>query len=403
MNHSIMKQLLFTLIIISILTGCKTKKQESEKAINLLPLNTYFPNSELPAAIMGYSNKEGQMKWYAYGPSVWGGKDTINENNVFRIYSMTKAIASVAALQLVEKDSIGLDDPLDKLMPEMTSIPILTKDGELVTASKTITLRNLLTHTAGFGYEFLDNRLQSFDKSDWKYDDLPRLFEAGKRWQYGTNIDWVGKIIEKISGEDLETYLRKNITGPLKMNSTWFNVPENLKENIVSWGVRDSIGFQEYPRIPSELVTKYNAGGGLFGSPKDYLTFLECIMNNGKYDGGQILKSETVELMFKNQLPNGLTLNYGLPVGGLPNTMGDLLDETDTYGLAWAIEDSEDELVRTKGSVYWSGLANSYYTLDKDKGIAIVYFTQFLPFNDKVSYDFYRLFEKEVYRSLKIK
>lgn len=211
------------------------------------------------------------------------------------------------------------------------------------------------------------------------------------------------KIIEKISGEDLETYLRKNVTGPLKMNSTWFNVPENLKENIVSWGVRDSIGLQEYPRVPDEPVTEYSAGGGLFGSPKDYITFLECIMNNGKYDGGQILKPETIELMFKNQLPNGLSINWGIPDSGLPETMGRFPDESDTYGLAWAIENSEDELVRTKGPIYWSGIANSYYTLDKDKGIAVVYFTQFLPFNDKVSYDFYRLFEKEVYTSLKTK
>lgn len=398
-----MKQLLYALILISILTGCKTENQESKGVIDKLPLKTYFQNSEIPAAIMGYTTKEGKMSWYAFGPSVWAEKDTINENNIFRIYSMTKAIASVAALQLVEQELIGLDDPLDELMPEMTSIPILTATGELSEAKKVITLRHLLTHTAGFGYNFLDYRLQSFDKSEWKYDDLPRLFEAGDRWQYGTNLDWVGKIIEKISGEDLETYLRKNVTGPLKMNSTWFNVPENLQENIVSWGARDSIGFQEYPRIPTEQVTEYGAGGGLFGSPKDYLTFLECIMSNGKYEGGQILKPETVELMFKNQLPNGLKLNFDLPKDGLPETMGGFLDESDTYGLAWAIEGNEDELVRTKGSVYWAGIANSYYTLDKDKGIAIVYFTQFFPFNDKVSYDFYRLFEKKVYNSLKTK
>jgi CubicO group peptidase (beta-lactamase class C family) len=398
-----MKQLLFVIIILSIITGCKTEIQESKKVIDPLPLNAYFQNSELPAAIMGYTTKEGKMEWFAFGPSVWGGKDTISENNIFRIYSMTKAIASVAALQLVEQELIGLDDPLDELMPEMTSIPILSEKGELIEAKKVITLRHLLTHTAGFGYDLLDYRLQSFDKSEWKYDDLPRLFEAGDRWQYGTNLDWVGKIIEKISREDLETYLRKNVTGPLKMNSTWFNVPENLQENIVSWGARDSIGFQEYPRIPAEQVTEYSAGGGLFGSPKDYLTFLECIMSNGKYDGGQILKAETVKLMFGNQLPNGLRLNYGLPEGGLPESMGRFPDESDTYGLAWAIEDSEDELIRTKGSVYWSGKANSYYTLDKDKGTAVVYFTQFFPFNDKVSYDFYRLFEKEVYTSLKTK
>ena len=104
--------------------------------------------------------------------------------------------------------------------------------------------------------------------------------------------------------------------------------------------------------------------------------------------------------MFKDALPEGLTLNFGLPEEGLPETIGHFPDESDTYSLAWAIENNSDEMVRTKGSIYWAGVANSYYTLDKDKGIAIVYFTQFLPFNDKVSYDFYRLFEKEVYTSL---
>ena len=396
-----MKQLLFLLLIISII-GCNAEKQQNNVAPDELSLETYFQNSHLPAAIMGYSNKEGKMDWYAFGPSVWGGKDTLSENNIFRIYSMTKAIASVAALQLVEKGLINLDDPLDKLIPEMTSIPIWTETGELVEAKKAITLRHLLTHTAGFGYDFMDYRLPSFDKSEWEYDDLPRLFEAGEKWQYGTNTDWVGKIVEKISGEDLETYLRNHITGPLQMNSTWFNVPDNLKENVVSWGVRDSIGFKEYPRIPAEVVTEYSAGGGLFSSPKDYLTFLNCIMNDGKYDGGQILKPETVEMMFENQL-EGFSLNFDIPESGLIDTLGSYPDESDTYGLAWAIENSEDELVRNKGAVYWAGIANSYYTLDKEQGVAVVYFTQFLPFNDKVSYDFYRLFEKEVYTSLKTK
>ena len=146
-----MKKLLFVLIIISIIS-CKTEKQESKVALDELSLKTYFQKSQLPSAIMGYSNKEGKMEWFAFGPSIWGGKDTVSENNIFRIYSMTKAIASVAALQLVEKGLIGLDDPLDKLMPEITSIPILKETGELVEAKKAITLRNLLTHTAGFGY-----------------------------------------------------------------------------------------------------------------------------------------------------------------------------------------------------------------------------------------------------------
>lgn len=392
-----MKISLLALIIYLIVPGFKAYNQENIVVIDDLSLKTYFQNSQLPAAIMGFVTKEGKMHWFAFGPAIWGGKDTVNENNIFRIYSMTKAIASVAALQLVEKGLIGLDDPLGKLMPEMTSIPILTETGELVEAKKSITLRNLLTHTAGFGYDFFDFRLKSFDKTEWKYDDLPRLFEAGKRWNYGTNTDWVGKIIEKISGEDLETYLRNHVTGPLQMNSTWFNVPDYLKENIVSWGMRDSTGFKEFMRIPAKVQTELSAGGGLFSSPKDYLSFLNCMMNDGKYNGGQILKPETVEMMFNNQL-DGFSIEWGIL-----GRYGGFFDESDLFGLAWAIENSDDEYVRNKGAVYWAGSANTYFTLDKDKGVALVYFTQFFPLNDKVSYEFYRLFEKAVYSGLKTK
>lgn len=381
-----MKKLLFVIIIISIFVGCKSDKKEIIEEIAPSQLSACFENSSIPSAIMGHSSMDGKMKWYAFGPSVWSERDTVNENNIFRIYSMTKAITSVAAMQLVEEGLIGLDDPLNELMPEMTSIPILTLEGKFVEAKKAITLRHLLTHTAGFVYSLDETRQKAFDENEWTHDHFPRLFEAGEQWQYGTNLNWVGAIIEKVSGEDLETYFRKNITGPLKMNSTWFNVPENLEKNIVSWGARDSIGFEEYTRVPEEPVTYYNAGGGLFGSPKDYLNFLVCIMNQGKYEGGQILKSETIELMYENHLPNGLTL-----------TLKGELTESDTHGLAWAIEDSENEMVRSKGSVYWGGAANSFYSLDNKKDVAIVYFTNYFPWMDKETYDFYRLFEKEVY------
>ena len=393
----IMKKLVLAIIISAVLLGCKTEEKQIPKEKSTSQLIEYFESSKLPAAVMGSVSKDGEMVWKSFGPAVWGETDTINENNIFRIFSMTKAIASVAAMQLVEQGKIDLDDPLDELMPEMTSIPILNENGDLNEAQNAITLRHLLTHTAGFGYDFIDPRLQNFDRTGWEYEDLPRLFEAGERWQYGTSTDWVGKIVEKISGKDLESYIRENITGPLKMNSTWFNVPEELKENIVSWGQRDSLEYQEFPRIPTEIVTEFSAGGGLFASPKDYLTFLQCILNKGQYEGGQILKAETVESLFTNQLPDSLNLNFDLPPEGLPDSEGQFLDETDVHGLAWAIENSEDELVRSKSSVYWAGIANSYYTLDKEEGVAVVYFTQFLPFNDKISYDFYRLYEKEVY------
>ncbi len=397
-----MKKLLLSIMIISTFLGCRTEKKEIEKEKEASQLRAYFEKSTLPAAIMGYTTRDGGMEWSAFGPSIWSGKDTIRANNIFRIFSMTKAIASVAAMQLVEKGLLGLDDPLNELMPEMTSIPILKEDGELYFSEASITLRHLLTHTSGFGYDFISPRLGNFKPESWEYEDKPRLFEPGLRWHYGTSTDWVGKIIEKVSEQDLETYLREHVTGPLGMNSTWFNVPDSLTQKIVSWGTRDSTGFKEYERIPRQPVTSFNAGGGLFSSPSDYLTFLKCILNDGKFDNGQILQPESVEMMFKNQLPSAMSMDHNLPDEGLPENVGRFMDESDTYGLAWAIENSEDEKVRARGSAYWAGIANSYYTVDKKNEIAIVYFTQFFPFNDKESYDFYRLYENEVFSNLKI-
>ena len=388
----------FLLIIVSIaFLGCQMEEKEGVPT----SLIDYFGESSLPAAIMGSTTKDGKSTWYAFGPSRWGTTDTVNEDHIFRIFSMTKAIASVAALQLVEKGSIGLDEPLNELMPEMVSIPILNEEGELTESDQVITLRHLLTHTAGFGYDFTSERLNSFNPENWEHEDKPRLFEPGTKWKYGTNTDWVGKIVEKLSGQNLEEYFRNNITGPLQMNSTWFNVPDHLKDRIVSWGSKDSTGFQEFSRLPEKPATTYSAGGGLFSSPRDYMTFLNCMLNYGEYDGGQLLKRETFVSMLMDHLPKEVTLNYEQFENNVMSSTGEFANESDRWGLAWAIEANKNESTRPLGSVYWAGAANSYYTLDVENQIAIVYFTQYLPFNDKESFDFYRLFEKEVYAGTK--
>lgn len=177
-----MKNQLWLIAAIVSLFGCQ--KKESDEVPS--SLTTYFKQTSLPAAIMGYTTRDGKTTWYAFGPSIWGKTDTVTENHIFRIMSMTKAISSVAALQLVEKGLIGLDDPLNDLMPEMTSIPILTEDGDLVPSDRAITLKHLLTHTSGFGVEGMSARLANFKPEHWDYKDKPRLFEPGAQWKYGT-------------------------------------------------------------------------------------------------------------------------------------------------------------------------------------------------------------------------
>ncbi|MFD2518055.1 serine hydrolase domain-containing protein [Salinimicrobium flavum] len=398
-----MKKTIFFVLAAILVLGCqqnKTKLSDS-KTVSDSTLKTYFESSSIPAAVMGTIDADGNMTWYHFGPSIWEDSTTvISENNIFRLFSMTKAITSVAALQLVEKGLIGLDDPLNELMPEMVSIPILTKEGDLIKSDQIITLRHLLNNTSGFGNVYFSSRLYNFNPENWDYKDKPRLFEPGTAYAYGTGLDWAGKVIEKLSGQDLETYFRENITGPLKMNDTWFNVPADLSQKIVTFGRRDSLGIiNALAHIPEKPDTDYKGAMGLYGSPGDYLKFLNCMLNFGKYEGGQLLKTETAELMFEDSLPKEIKIPAveQFDNGGIIGFSGEQIDQmkNDRWGYGWYIE-SDENSDRPVNSVYWGGV-NTYYTLDPQNKIALVFFANYFPANDKESYDFYKLYEKEVY------
>ena len=377
-----MKKLILSLVISLIIFECqKDKAQQINEH-----LQAYFDSTSLPSAVLGSVDADGNTNWYTFGRQIWSDSATkISKNHIHRLYSMTKPIASVAAMQLVERGLIGLDDPLNDLMPEMVEIPILDKDGNLYHSDQPITLRQLLTHTAGFTHEGNSEKLRNFKQpADWPYANKPRIFEPGTDYRYGPGLNWVGNLIAKISGKDLETYIHENITGPLKMNSTWFNVPEELQDSIASTGTRDSLyNMVEWKRLPN-VQTYYSAAAGMFGSPADYLKFLQCILNYGAYNGGRILKKETVELMLTDNLPENVVLTNAYI-------------KSDRWGIGWGIKAGDDEFARPVGSVYWAGIANTYFTLDPGSRIAIVYFSNFFPVLDKEAFGMYKFFEKEVF------
>jgi len=286
------------------------------------------------------------------------------------------------------------------LMPEMAAIPIL-KDGQLVPAKKPITLRNLLTHTSGFGYTTTDKELSNFDTSGWSYRDLPRRFESGTGFLYGTGLNWVGRVIEKVSGVNLESYFRKNITGPLGMSRTWFNVPDPLKELIVSQGYRGADGKQplvENPaRIPTVMATEYNAGGGLFSSPDDFTRLMYCLLNGGKSGLVQILKPETIQEMAENQI-GALVIDienaYFKPL--CCNFKG-LLSTDSKWGLAGAIDTKGKPYGRQPGTLFWGGSLNTYFFIDFRSGVAALLFTQHSPFNHPATTGLFETFSEIIY------
>ncbi len=382
----------------------------AQKLFGYEAIESTFDQSPIPASVFGYVTKNEKTETMSFGAAIWGEEEKVTADHIFRIASMTKAITSVAVMQLVEQGLIGLDDPLNNLMPEMVTIPVLNKDGELIESDDIITLRHLLTHTSGFGYEFLEKRLQNFNKEGWQFEDLPRMDKPGEIWRYGTSTDWVGKVVEKLSGKSLENYFRDHITGPLEMHSTWFNVPEDLQHLIVSYGIKTDSEFSEYRRIPIRKVTSYSGGGGLFSSPNDYLKFIHCILNDGAYDDGYILSSETVKKLFNNELSENFYLTHSVPEEEFNPDEG-ALNSTDGHSLTWALakghgygflENDTEVLLDNyrKGSGYWLGLYNTYFSINPNHGYGIVTFHQFLPSGDEDAIRLYLMFEQEVHKAL---
>ena len=244
--------------------------------------------TDIPAVVMGKISKGGDMSFYSNGPARWDRVHSISPQNIFSIASMTKALTSVAALQLVEQKKITLDQPLDQHLPEMSKMLILNQDNQVIEPQNSITLRHLLTHTAGFGYWFTSPQLGRWNQLkaeiNWTENYQPRLFESGTSFMYGTNIDWVGRLIEKISGIDLEQYFRQYISGPLGMDSTWYNVPDELEHLVVATSYRNAdtstVIKNEYQKM--NPIRDFNGGGGLSSSPEDYVRFLA--LNKGTFN-----------------------------------------------------------------------------------------------------------------------
>jgi CubicO group peptidase (beta-lactamase class C family) len=379
-----MKQ--YILLFVACISFSGLQAQHNPTLTYNIVMDSISKNNPLPTFIVGGLTKNGFFYEYHHGNKLWEGKEPITDNHIFRIYSMTKAITSVAAMQLVEKGKITLDEPLDNLMPEMAEIPILTKEGKLVKATKSITLRHLLTHTAGFAYPFTHNRLNHFVKpADWKYQDLPRVFESGEKWQYGTNIDWVGKIVEKISGQTLEVYFKENITGPLGMARTFFSVPDELVSEITSFGQLkgDQFVLDKEWQYKDLKTTKYEGGGGLFSTFHDYGQFIQCILNDGTLKGKQVLKKSTLDLMFTNNIGEIVTVfedpspDYSFLANPTAKNVG-----VNKFGLGWAVDQTGRKGIREPGTVYWSGIANTFFSIDRKNGKAVLFFSNTLPWSN---------------------
>ena len=395
------------MIVLLIIGGCQKDQTDGSLFPEQEVVNAYMEPlmalSDLPGVVAMAASQAGEEISFTFGRAIWDEEGSVSPNHIYQLHSMTKLITSVAALQLVERGQLGLDEDLSALMPEMAQIPIL-ENGELRKGENPITLRHLLTHTSGFGYACCtDEELAEYDYEEWTFSDAPRRFESGTQFLYGTSLGWVGKVIEKVSNSSLETYFLENITGPLKMDRTFFNVPDSLYSFIVSRGYRGTDGKQALSqmqnRTPKEEVTTFSGDDGLWSTPSDYLKLLRCLLDYGTLGEVQILKSETVSEMMQNQIGDinmDSSGNYFNPAYCC-NLEGFTSDKT-KWGLAWAIDNQGREYGRKPGTVFWGGMMNTYFYIDYSSGITACIFTQHLPFNHPATTSLFDAFSKVIYR-----
>ena len=370
---------------------------------------------EIPGVVAMAANSKEVIYQGAYGRRDLSKDDAMTVDSVFWIASMTKAITAAGAMQLVEQGKLSLDAPIGKVVPDLAAPQVLEgfdAQGEpkLRPAKNPITLRHLMTHTAGFCYDLWNaDMVKYLEKTGLpgittcKNDALktPIMSDPGTRWEYGTNIDFVGKAVEAVSGKRLDAYLRDHLFTPLGMSDTGFRIGESQRKRLVGMHARGPDG--SLASIPFELEQDpefHMGGGGLYGTAGDYIKFTQMILNKGRGNGNQVLKPETVASMGQNHIGD---LDMTKIISALPAFTNDVdlyPDMVKKWGLSFLINTAKTPEGRSPGSLAWAGLANTYFWIDPSRDITGVILMQLLPFVDKKCLEAFAGFERGVYAGL---
>lgn len=370
---------------------------------------------EIPGVVAIAASGNDVLYQGAFGKRDLSKPDAMTLDSVFWIASMTKAVTAAGAMQLVEQGKLSLDAPIDEVLPDLAAPQVLEgfdESGEpkLRPASKPITLRHLMTHTAGFAYNIWNGDCAQYLEKTGTPNifscqnvalKTPIMSDPGTRWEYGINIDFVGKAVEAASGKRLDAYLRDHMFGPLGMNDTAFKITDDMRQRLVATHARGEDG--SLAPIPFEIEQNpefHMGGGGLYSTAGDYIKFTQMILNKGRGNGNQVLKPETVALMGQNHIGD-LTIGKMTTVAPMYTNDVDLFpDIVKKWGLSFLINNAKTPEGRSAGSLAWAGLANTYFWIDPARDVCGVILMQVLPFVDAKCLEAFAGFERGVYAGL---
>ena len=363
----------------------------------------YIEKRKLPCVAVLIA-RGGQVAHLSFqGSSEMGGGRPIGEDTIYRIYSMTKPVTSVAAMMLFEDGALRLDHEVFRYIPEFQDAMVFAggtaENPELKKPERPMTVRDLFLHTSGITYSFLQQgapdaiyRARKIEHPSWKGDlksfceaiaKAPLAFSPGDRWNYSNSTDVLGRVIEVASGMSLDQFFRKRIFEPLGMKDTFFSVPEDKIERLMACYSRHPLTGEitlsdpagkgsVYARAPNVL----SGGGGLASTIGDYFTFCKMLGNGGEIDGVRILSPKTLEFMTMNHLPGDKTLK---DMGD--KTFSESRMDGSGFGLGWAV--TTDVVATTQpgsvGTFSWGGMASTFFWIDPVEDLIAIQMTQLMP------------------------
>lgn len=352
---------------------------------------SYVDEGKLAGVITMVARRGRIVHFEAVGNKGVDDKRPLAKDDLFRIYSMTKPITAVAAMQLYEQGGFHLSDPVSKYVPELKGLQVLNDDGGLEPVEREMTMQQLLTHTTGLSYGF-DPQNDPVDKAYvgatlWASKDLddfaarlaelPLKFHPGDKWHYSVAVDVTGLVVQRISGQSFDEYLAEHIFTPLQMVDTSFSVPEDKMDRFLpNHFINPETGaLTTIPAGPGgamsdyQNVTLFSGGGGLVSTTMDYMRFAEAMRNGGELDGQRILSPKTVSYMAQNHLPasissggNGEQPTLGSPLRGFGFGLG--------FGLV--TDPAAGGVMGSAGEFNWGGAAGTVFWIDPVEEITVV-------------------------------
>ena len=368
-------------------------------------LNAHVARGDAPAIAALVVNRDGVIFEGAAGKRDVANNSPLTLDAIFRIASMTKPVTSLAVMMLRDEGKLGLDDPVAKYLPEFDRVRVMTtfnENGiyESRPPSRPILIRHLLTHTSGIGYSFADPRLAKIDDGKKTTAEMPLLNDPGERFTYGPSTAVLGKIVEKISSQTLDAFLKQRVFDPLGMRDTFYVVPPDKVGRVVTAHTKTNGTLVERPNAAAPR-SNVAGDGGLFSDARDYGLFMQMWLNGGRLGTARLVKESTVGEMSANQIGR-VVVQTQAASGGVISKPFPIGAGKDKFGFGFQIETAPaDRALRSAGSYSWGGINNTHFWIDPQKQIAGVVLMQVLPYYDERCLDVLRGFERLVYQQIR--